>query len=72
MTNFNITPDTRHAVLQQEIDQLNITGFTQEVKLKQLEYAGAGASPEAQACRDAIDAIKAALRACADLKEEGN
>lgn len=69
MSEFNVSIDAKHALLQQRIEALNLEGYQHELLLKQFEAAGAGDSPEAQASRDAITAIKAALAVCADELE---
>ena len=64
--------DTKRAMLEQRIQSLNVEGYGHELLLKQFEAAGAGDSAEAQASRDAITAIKAALQVCATEMEESN
>jgi hypothetical protein len=72
MSEFNVSADTKRALLEQRIEALNLEGYQHELLLKQFEAAGAGDSAEAQASRDAITAIKAALSVCAAELEEGN
>lgn len=72
MSEFNVSPDNKHALLTQRIEALNLEGYQHELLLKQFEAAGAGDSQEAQASRDAITAIKAALSVCAEELEKSN
>ena len=72
MSDFNLNRDTKLAILTQRIEALNLEGYQHELLLKQFDAAGAGDSAEAQASRDAIVAIKAALTVCAAELEEGN
>ena len=72
MSEFNVPIDTKRAMLEQRIQSLNVEGYGHELLLKQFEAAGAGDSAEAQASRDAITAIKAALQVCATEMEESN
>jgi len=72
MSEFNVPIDTKRSLLEQRIASLNVEGYQHELLLKQFEAAGAGDSAEAQASRDAITAIKAALTVCAAEMEEGN
>jgi hypothetical protein len=66
MSEFNVSIDHKHALLTQRIEALNLEGYQHELLLKQFDAAGAGDSAEAQASRDAIVAIKAALAVCAE------
>ena len=66
MSDFNVSPDTKRALLEQRIEALNLEGYQHELLLKQFEAAGASDSQEAEASRNAINAIKAALAVCAE------
>ena len=71
MSDFNLNRDTKLAILTQRIEALNLEGYQHELLLKQYEAVGATDSTEAQASRDAIVAIKAALTVCAEEIENG-
>ena len=72
MSEFNIPIDLKQQMLDERILQLNAEGYRHELNLKQFEAVGAGDSPEAEQTRQAIETIKAALRVCAEEKENGN
>ena len=69
MSAFNISPENKAALLAQRIEQLNLEGYQHELNLKQFEAVGAGDSDEANASRQAIETIKAALTVCAEELE---
>ena len=69
MSAFNISPENKAALLAQRIDQLNLEGYQHELLVKQFDAVGAGDSDEANASRQAIETIKAALTVCAEELE---
>jgi hypothetical protein len=69
MSEFNVSPENKAALLAQRIEQLNLEGYQHELLVKQFDAVGAGESDEANASRAAIETIKAALTVCAEELE---
>lgn len=64
MSEFNVSPEVKAQLIAERINQLNLEGYQHELLLKQFEVVGALDSEEAQASRNAIEAIKAAISVC--------
>ena len=69
MSVFNIPTEVKAQILEQRVAQLNAEGYQHELLVKQFDAVGAGESDEANASRQAIETIKAALTVCAEELE---
>lgn len=61
MSNFNVSNEIKAQILADRLHALNVEGYGHELLLKQFEAACLLDSVEAQASRDAITVIQAAL-----------